>query len=76
MPNHKLKERVSEYLILIPFTELIAQSALLGPVADFEDNVQLHSAASADCDFFLTSDKKLLDMKFFGKARIIQELTS
>lgn len=56
---------------LVDFTEDIVQKALLGPGDDFEDNVQLHSAVEAECDIFLTSDKKLLAMKFFGKTQII-----
>src|SRR6266700_130765 len=52
------------------FSENILDNSLSGPTDDFEDNVQLHSAANADCDIFLTEDKKLLNMKFFGKVRI------
>lgn len=44
--------------------------ALEGPTVDFEDNTQLHSAAEAECDYFLTNDEKLLKMKFFGKTRL------
>lgn len=55
---------------MIPFDSAIAEKALVGPTSDFEDNVQLHSAAEAECDIFLTEDKKLSDMKFFGKVRI------
>lgn len=42
-----------------------------GPTKDLEDNIQLHSAAEAESDIFLTADKKLVDMKFFGKTQII-----
>ncbi len=52
------------------FSEDILTRALIGPTADFEDNVQLHSAAEAECDTFLTKDKQLLDMKFFGKVKL------
>ena len=55
---------------LIDFSDDVAMRALQGPTSDFEDNVQLHSAANAECDIFLTEDKKLLDMKFFGKIKI------
>ncbi len=55
---------------LVDFSNDIAIRALQGPTSDFEDNVQLHSAANAECDVFLTGDKKLLEMKFFGKVRI------
>jgi predicted nucleic acid-binding protein len=61
-------------LSLVPLDEVICYKALEGPTNDFEDNVQLHSAAEADCDVFLTSDKKLLGMKFFGKTRIASSL--
>lgn len=61
---------------VVPFTKHILDNALEGPTADLEDNIQLHSAAEAECDFFLTLDKKLLDMKFFGKTKIIQEFKS
>lgn len=41
---------------------------------DLEDNIQLNSAIKADCNFFLTFDKKLLKMKFFGKMKIVSSL--
>lgn len=62
--------RIIKPFSLIDFNEKICSLALLGPTNDFEDNVQLHSAAEAECDVFLTEDKKLLDMKFFGKVKI------
>jgi predicted nucleic acid-binding protein len=71
---HKELDEVQHQLGLVPFTEQITEKSLQGPTSDFEDNVQLHSAAEADCDFFLTSDQKLLKMKFFGKVRIVQSL--
>lgn len=74
MPDYKLKKTVDQYLIFVPMNELVVQNALLGPTGDFEDNVQLHSCASAECDIFLTSDRKLLKLKFFGKTKIIQNL--
>jgi len=46
---------------------------MTGPTDDFEDNVQLHSAVMGDCDYFLTMDKKLIKMKYFGKMRICGE---
>lgn len=56
---------------IVEFSEDILDKSLVGPTNDFEDNVQLHSAAEAECDYFLTEDKKLLKLKFFGKARIV-----
>ena len=55
--------------------EKIVDAALTGPTVDFEDNVQLHSAAEEDCNLFLTSDKKILAMKFFGKVKIAGEIS-
>lgn len=55
---------------LVDFSNDIVTRALQGPTLDFEDNVQLHSAANAECNIFLTEDKRLLEMKFFGKVRI------
>ena len=62
---------IEEIFALMPFDEAICYKSLTGPTNDFEDNVQLHSAALAECEFFLTQDKKLLLMKFFGKTQII-----
>ncbi len=73
IPSEKLlKSR--KYFNIVPFGEKINDGALLGPTTDFEDNVQLHSAAEADCDFFLTSDKQILNLKFFGKTKILKNL--
>jgi predicted nucleic acid-binding protein len=55
---------------LVDFSNDVVLRALQGPTSDFEDNVQLHSAANSECDLFLTEDKKLLKMKFFGKVKI------
>ena len=65
---------LKEYSIFVPFTDDITYKSLLGPTNDFEDNVQLHSAAEAQCDWFITSDRKLLEMKFFGKMQIASTL--
>lgn len=59
---------------IVDLTISILQNALRGPTKDLEDNIQLHSAAEAECDYFLTSDKKLLAMKFFGKTKIAATL--
>lgn len=75
IPEKKLDEKMRETFTLIPFDVTMTERALNGPMPDFEDNVQLHSAAEAECDLFLTSDEKLLKMKFFGKTRIVSILT-
>ena len=55
---------------LIELSQHILDKALQGPTSDLEDNIQLHSAVEADCDIFLTNDKQLLKLKFFGKLQL------
>lgn len=69
MPDKRLAN-VDEFFKLIPLNTSIIIKAINGPISDFEDNAQLNSAAEAECDVFLTSDVKLLKMKFFGKTEI------
>ena len=71
---HQATRAVEEEFEIIDFTSSILENALAGPTPDLEDNIQLHSAAEAECDYFLTSDKKLLSMKFFGKVQIVDRL--
>lgn len=63
-----------ELFQIVEFTENILDVAMLGPTTDLEDNIQLHSAAEAECDLFLTNDKKLLSLMFFGKTRIVSNM--
>lgn len=60
---------------IVSLDAAICDKAILGPTIDFEDNVQLHSAAEAVCDIFLTRDKELLQMKYFGKMIITSQFT-
>jgi hypothetical protein len=69
IPNKILKQLFS-VLTSVEMDKIIVKKAMVGPTDDFEDNVQLHSAVVGDCDYFLTMDKKLLKMKYFGKMRI------
>lgn len=69
VPDLEVNE-LQEQFGIVPFTKFILDKALEGPTKDLEDNIQLHSAAEAECDFFLTADKKFLNLKFFGKLRI------
>ncbi len=68
-PNKTLNSQIENFS-LVEFSENIVNRALEGPTSDLEDNVQLHSAAEAECDIFLTEDQKLIKMKFFGKVKI------
>lgn len=73
IPSAILASQLKKF-ILIDFDQKLLNKALEGPTSDLEDNIQLHSSAEADCDFFLTNDKNLLKMKFFGKAQILSTL--
>lgn len=75
VPLRKL-ENLIKYLSLTPLDNELTNKALRGPTDDFEDNIQLHSAAAADCNFFLTNDQKLLNMRFFGRVEMKLSLVS
>ncbi len=66
--------RLQEQFGIVLLNKYILDKALTGPTDDLEDNIQLHSAAEAECDIFLTNDIKLLNMKFFGKVQILSVL--
>lgn len=70
VPDKRVLAQIEKFQV-VEFSEDIAVRSLMGPTSDFEDNVQLHSCAEALCDVFLTADKDLLKMKFFGKTHII-----
>lgn len=70
VPDEKTNSFIKDFN-LVELNKNILAKALEGPTSDLEDNVQLHSAAEADCDYFLTFDQKLLKLKFFGKTRIV-----
>jgi len=59
---------------LVDLDSSIIKKSATGPTNDMEDNIQLHSAAKADCDYFLTNDKKLLKTGYFGKTKICSSL--
>lgn len=69
VPDAKMNSYISDFN-LIDLNQDILDRALEGPTSDLEDNIQLHSASGVDCDLFLTGDKKLLNLKFFGKVKI------
>ncbi len=69
IPNGNIVEVISRFKI-VPISADITDKSLHGPTSDFEDNIQLHCAISGDCDVFLTRDKKLLALKFYGKLKI------
>ena len=74
IPDKTVSQFKNEYHI-VDLTDAILEKALSGPTPDLEDNIQLHSCAEEDCDYFLTNDEKLLRMKFFGKTKIVKTQT-
>ncbi|NCO11969.1 PIN domain-containing protein [Candidatus Pacearchaeota archaeon] len=73
IPNKHFNEVINTCKIT-DLDKNIYQLASKGPNKDLEDNIQLHSCAQADCDYFLTNDKELLKMIYFGKTKIINTL--
>lgn len=73
VPNQILSNQLEKFLVH-DFSDTILTLATQGPTPDLENNIQLHSAAEANCDYFLTADAGLLKMKFFGKTKILQDI--
>ena len=73
VPDVKMNSFLNDFN-LTDLSQDILDRATEGPSIDLEDNIQLHSAAEAECDFFLTKDKQLLQLKFFGKTQICSNL--
>lgn len=73
IPEEKLFE-LPQIFTIVALDQIVVEKALHDPTSDFEDNVQLHSAAIAGCVFFLTRDKRLLSMKSFGMMRVVESL--
>ena len=73
IPEEKLSLIPTRFNLIFSDSKIVAK-ALLGPTEDFEDNIQLHSAVEAACDVFLTRDKELLKMGYFGKTRLAADL--
>lgn len=69
MPQAKISDIVN-FFTIVSFDEHVVERALIGPTTDFEDNAQLHGAANAHCDIFLTHDKRLLKLGTYGEIAI------
>ncbi|MCE7897743.1 MAG: hypothetical protein DPW11_03950 [bacterium] len=59
---------------VVNLSNIILQRALVGPTNDLEDNIQLHSATQGKCQYFLTRDKLLLKLGYFGETAIVDHL--
>ena len=73
VPDTPSLEFLREYNI-VDFTHEVLERSLFGPTNDLGDNVQLHSAVRANCDYFVTQNKKLLGMKYFGKMKVVSQI--
>jgi len=73
VPSIQASETLSQFGI-VDLTKSILDKSLEGPSSDLEDNIQMHSAAEVECDFFITRDKNLLKLRYFGKTQIIDHL--
>lgn len=60
MPSKQLEQALA-YFTVISMNQNLVVKSLQGPSPDFEDNLQLHSAKLANCDYFLTNDRELLE---------------
>ncbi|PJA38090.1 hypothetical protein CO180_04345 [candidate division WWE3 bacterium CG_4_9_14_3_um_filter_41_6] len=58
----------------VDVTSSISEKSMTGPTSDFEDNIQLHSAIESKADLFITRDKKLLSLGYFGACRIVDSV--
>lgn len=73
IPNEEMSSSL-KIISTIPLNDSLFKYSLTGPTNDLEDNIQLHSAVEANCDIFLTNDKKLLKMVYFGKTKIVSTI--
>lgn len=73
MPFLQLHDLVED-LEFVSLSQEDAFKALKGPTADYEDNLQLHTAIAAGADRFITRDKKLLDLGYFGALEITDQI--
>ncbi|MBW6441494.1 hypothetical protein K0B04_01115 [Patescibacteria group bacterium] len=73
VPNPDAEKLFKTFNVVDTSGDIVARS-LTGPTTDLEDNIQLHSASDSGCDVFLTKDKDLLKMGYFGKVRIMSIL--
>lgn len=73
MPNQALLNSLGT-VGAVSLNEEVLIKSLQGPTSDLEDNIQLNSAAQEACDYFLTKDKRLLKMKYYGKTEIVNKL--
>ena len=73
VPDAKINTFIDDFNI-VELTKDIIFKGLEGPTQDLEDNIQLLSATETECEYFLTFDRNLLKMKFFGRTVITDKL--
>lgn len=70
MPTSLLSQ-ISSLVHVVNLTSMIINHSSQGPTPDFEDNIQLHSAVAIGCQYFLTRDVRLLNMKQWREISVI-----
>lgn len=73
IPN-KILDSLFDNFEFASLSKRILKKAMEGPTKDLEDNIRLHSAVNAECGYFLTSDRKLLKLGFFGRTKIVSKI--
>lgn len=73
VPDEKINDFLNN-LNIVNLSSKILKQAMEGPTGDLEDNIQLHSALGAECQYFLTNDKNLLNLRVFGKTKIVSKI--
>ena len=73
VPNPNTEKLFKTFNVVDTTSDIISRS-LVGPTKDLEDNIQLHSASDSGCEVFLTKDKDLLKLGYFGKVRVCESL--
>jgi len=73
LPDTILEKQLKEFSLVDVTSDILLRS-LTSPTKDLEDNIQLHSAVVAECNIFLTEDKHLLSLKYFGAMKIADSL--
>lgn len=73
IPDLKLNQLLKNMGIISIDNEVVVRS-LQGPTDDLEDNLQLHACTNSKCQYFLTGDKLLLKLGYFGETAIVNHI--
>ncbi len=65
MPDERFTDFVSHFTVVLT-SPACAQVSLCQPTSDYEDNIQLNTAAEAGATIFYTLDKQLLALQAYS----------